>query len=102
MSNSKDKYREETNCDVYSENPPEIGVWCYTNEYVHWLENQRELFASGITQKMLDAENYVKKYTYLQDEEIHDLKAIISTLEDKLLRMESRSKKDFPANGKLI
>jgi hypothetical protein len=61
MSNSKDKYREETNCDVYSENPPEIGVWCYTNEYVHWLENQRELFASGITQKMLDAENYVKK-----------------------------------------
>ena len=39
---------------------------------------------------------------YLQDEEIHDLKAIISTLEDKLLRMESRSKKDFPANGKLI
>ena len=73
MTQVKDKYREETNKDIYHKNPQDAGAWCYTTEYVKWLEQHViRLFAipdvscllcaRGITQKMLDAENYVKKY----------------------------------------
>jgi len=66
MTQIKDKYREETNKDIYHENPQDAGVWCYTTEYVKWLEQHVDvsclLCVRGITQKMLDTENYVKKY----------------------------------------
>ena len=36
----KQQYREETNVDVYHDIPLEAGAWCYTSDYVRWLEKQ--------------------------------------------------------------
>jgi len=44
--NLKKKYKKETNADVYHENSVDAGSWCYTSDYVRWLENQIEIFNS--------------------------------------------------------
>jgi len=74
---------------IFAEKENQQHIWCSDWYGHHIIGSDCEWVEKG-------------NNNYLQDEEIHDLKAIISTLEDKLLRMESRSKKDFPANGKLI
>jgi len=38
--NLKEKYKNETKTDVYHENPIDAGAWCYTSDYVRWLEKQ--------------------------------------------------------------
>ena len=73
MSDLKDKYREEFNKDVYYENPEDCGAWCYTVDYVQWLEKQVKLFAipvvscslcgRGITAKQSETEAYVLEFT---------------------------------------
>ena len=50
----KDKYREETNKDVYTENV----AGDYTNEYVHWLEDQLS--------KKPSAEDFYEAFELLQ------------------------------------
>lgn len=61
MSEIKDKYREETNKDIFAE-PQNMGSWCYSCEYVQWLENQIKLLSKGITIKMQETETFVRQY----------------------------------------